>query len=397
MALRVTTEERAVIKDEFIDENQTVIKDYAKTLIEYCQSKTLASDISIVTSIFPSLERTEEIAGNILFILATTESGEKPLQSIAGQFSSMLSISDLYSDRKKAMKVAMEILIVSQPFTKFGYSAGGYPMIESLIYDEEIVTKNIHLPLERPTDQNIELGSFDWTMDKDAEGAYAFYKLNHTALRVVALDEDTEPVPAQDDYSTAAKKQREVCNKQLGRQHLAQEYKDKTIYFNWSPDYRYRMYSVGYYLNPQGNEVEKNMIEFAKGERLTFNGQQNLKKAIASAYGLDKKTDKEKLNWFITNSSMLHLRAKNAKEPFTFQSLTKAWYAHRCNEEIHTPVELDSTQSQAQVLAVLLHSTEIAKTCNVVQAYDEQSEPVQQDLYQLIANRMSEIFAEQAA
>ncbi len=393
ISLRVTSEERQVIKDEFLADNEEAISIYSKTLIEYCQSKTLKSDLSIIDSIFPSLEKIEKIAGNILFVLATTEAGSKPLQTIAGQFSPSISISDLYTDRKNAMHTAMEILMISQPFTKFSWSNNGYPMIESLIYDEEITTKNIHLPLTRPTDQNEELGSFNWKLNHDSDAAYAFHKLNHTALRVVQLDEVPEPVPKENDYSKDANKQRELCNKQLGRKFLAKEYANKPIYFNWSSDYRGRMYSVGYYINCQGNEVEKNMIELAKGETLTFQGIQQLKKSIASAYGLDKKTDEEKLAWFIKNKSVLHLRTKNAKEPYTFQSLIKAWKDHNQGKQIHAMAELDSTQSQAQVLSVLLHKKEIAITCNLVQAYNNKSEPVQNDLYQLVADRMSDILA----
>ncbi len=394
MALRVTHEERELIKDEFLEDNEEAISQYTNILIEYCQTKTKLSDLSIVNSIFPTLEKTEQIAGNILFILSTTESGSKPLQSVAGLFSSSISISDRYEDRKDAMHTAMEILTVSAPFTEFSWSKNGHPMIETKIYDEDITTKNIHLPLERPTEQHETLGSFDWELN-DGEYQDALDKLNKTAVRVVPLKEKPEIPPLENDYSKSATKQREVCNKQLGRAFLAKEYANKKIYFNWSADYRCRMYSVGYYLNPQGNEVEKNMIELYKGETLSFTGVQSLKKAIASAYGLDKKSDKQKLSWFIRNKSMLHLREKTAKEPYTFQALIRAWKKHLDGQEIYTMVELDSTQSQAQVLSVLLHSKDIAKTCNVVVTLDDKLEPVQQDLYQLIADRMSDILAEQ--
>ena len=392
MALRVTSEERMEIKDEFIDENQSVIAHYTGIIAQYCQTKNLLAETTIVSRIFPDYDKMEIIAGNILFILATTEKGAKPLQSIAGQISGMMAYSDRYSDRKDAMHTAMEILMISAPYIAFSMSKNGYPMIESMISDENIITKNIILPLDRPTEQNGTLGSFNWKLKKDID---AMQKLNHTKLRVVSLNEKPELSPAENDFSKEANKQREVVNKQLARQYLAKEYEGKKIFFNWSADYRGRMYSVGYYLNPQGNEIEKNMIELYKGEKLSLSGQQSLKKAIASAYGLDKKSDKEKLSWFAKNSSTLHLRARAAKEPYTFQSLLKAWKDHLSGSSIHTMVELDSTQSQAQILAVLLHSKQIAETCNVVLSYDDNQEPVQQDLYQLVADRMSDIMAEQ--
>lgn len=391
MALRITAEERQEIKDEFINENQSTIGHYSTILAEYCQTKTLVKDTTIISKIFPSYDKMDSIAGNILFILATMENGEKPLQSVAGQISGMLSASDNYSDRTDAMHTAMEILTISAPYAVFTYSRNGHPMIATMISDPDLISKNIHLPLERPTEQNETLGSFDWQLSNDIP---AMFKLNHIGLRVRLLQEPDEEIPNEHDFSKDAVKQRELCNKQLGRRFLSEKYNGKKIFFNWSADYRVRMYSVGYYLNPQGNEVEKNMIELYKGEKLTFKGIQRLKKSIASAYGLDKKTELQQTQWFMKNQKMLHLRVRNAKEPYTFQSLVRAWKEHLKGETVHTMIELDSTQSQAQILAVLLHSKEIAETCNVIPSYDNGT-LVQKDLYQLVADRMSDIIAEQ--
>ena len=396
MALRIIEEERQIIKEEFLFHNTSIIEDYSRKILEYAKTKTELAEVGIIENIFTDLEKIEKIAGNILFILYTMEPGEKPIQSTAGMIHGFLKTSDKIEDAANAMWVAMELLIMSEPYVKFSWSKNEFPMVSSMITNEEYRIKNIYLPLEVPTTQHKELGSFNWKLNRETKAIDAFDKLNYTALQIVLLDEEPEEVPEKNDFSKEAVKQRELCNKQLAREYLANLYKDKTVFFNWAADYRARMYSVGYYLNPQGTEVEKEMIQLAKGEKLNFKGIQRLKKSIASAYGLDKKTDLEKLEWFGKNKNMLHLRKRTAKEPFTFQALTKAWkqFAENKNVEITTMIELDATNSQAQVLAVLTHSNDVGVTCNVVPKIDDNGEFVIADLYKLVANRMSDIFAE---
>ena len=397
MGLRITEEDRKELKDEFLFHNDKAIQEYTNIILKYLTEEgEIDEKKEILKEMFPSLEKIESVAGSILFTLFTMEPGAKPLQSTAGMISGYLKTSDSLKDAGRAMWIAMEILIKSNPFAQFSYSKNGYPMISSMITDEEYRTKNIYLPLERPTVEHKELGSFNWKFNREADAIEALDKLNHTALRIKLLQEEEEETPDPSDFSEEGKKQRELKNKQLGRRYLADMYAHKKVYFNWAVDYRARMYSVGYYLNPQGTELEKNMIELWEGEKLTFKGKQRLKKSIASAYGLDKETDLKKLAWFSRNQNMLHLRQKTAKEPYTFQTLVDAWNQQEADPEaeIHTMVELDATNSQAQILAVLTHNRTVALTCNVVPSIDINGEFVVADLYQKIADRMSDIVAE---
>ena len=395
MALRITEEDRKEIKDEFLFDNEVVVAKYATAILEYWKTKELLAEKNIVDAIFKNYDRVETIAGNILFTLATMEDGLKPIQSVGGMIAGAMAVSDKKQDRINAMHTAMELLLVSEPFVSFDWSKNGHPMVKSNIVNEELQMRNIYLPLERHTEQHKELGSFNWKLS-DGNGMTKPRYLetmdmqNRIPLQIKKLDEVTEPVPANNDFSKEGIKQRELANKQVARQYLADKYVQKKVYFNWSADYRGRIYSVGYYLNCQGNEVEKNMIEFYDGEALDFHGVQQLKKSIASAYGLDKKTDAEKLQWFIKNQRTLHLRARNAKEPYTFQALYKAWKQYREDPtaKITTPVELDATNSFAQFTSVLLGKRSIAETCNAVNADGKEKIA---DLYQLVADKMSDI------
>lgn len=395
MGLQITHEERKEIKDEFAFMNDTEISIYANTILEYCKSKVKVSDKAIIEEMFPTLSKIEQVSLDILFVLSTAEPGAKPIQTVAGMIYGFISASDKLRDKTNAMHTAMEILMISEKYVKFEWSKNGFPMINNLISQEDLIMKNIYLPLERPTYQHTELGSFVWKMDNDTDAVESFDTLNHIGMKLVQLKEEPEELPHSTDFSVEGNKQRELYNKQIARAYLAKEYENKSIYFNWSPDYRGRQYSVGYYINPQGNEIEKNMIQFTKGEKLNHIGVQQLKKSIASAYGLDKSIDSEKIAWFEKNRKMLHLRQKSADEPYTFQALVNAWKEHQDGKKVHMPVELDATTSFAQIISVLMGKREIAEKCNVINKKDKTGSVVIADLYGEIANRMSDIMAEQ--
>lgn len=337
MALRVTQEDRQIIKDEFVFENQEHMQYLAILIQKYTNSKTLAEEKDLVEILDLPMERLIEISGDILFTLATTEPGGLPIQTVAGMIVNFLSPDDSIESRTKAMFCAMEILIEADRYVEVYESKNGHIMCETLISDEDIITRNIVKPLLRPTHQHKALGKFTWTL-KESD---ALFKLNHIPMIILPI-EDIQPHPATGTrYSAGFKKQDELCSKWKERQKLKKEFKDKAIFFNWAADYRIRMYPVGYYFNPQGTELEKNMLGFYYGELLNFQGLQDYKIAIASAYGLTKATDEDKLLWFIRNQNMLHIRRNTAKERHTFDALLYGWKQHLDGKRVTVPVEFD--------------------------------------------------------
>ncbi len=393
MDFRVTSEERSIIKDEFMMENDPMIIEYSILLADYGDSfSTLTDRTRIESTIGYSIDRLESIAGSILFTLATMESKEIPLQSLAGQIAGFCAKTDSISNKTAAMHTALEILMIESDYTKISYSKNGNLMVKTLISNENLIHKNIVYPLTEPTSDHKLLGVYEWSLRNEE----ALDMLNNTAMKIIPIT-DTEPTqPFKNDFSESAKKEREQYSKWQWRQAIGSAYKNMPIYFNWASDYRGRMYPVGYYYNPQGNELEKNMLGFNRGERLNYHGVLQLKKSIASAYGLDKQSDLAKLQWFHRNEKVLHLRLRSASEPHTFEALMIAWKNYLSNEKSHIPVEIDATCSQAQCMAVLLKNRTIAETCNVVNVYDNEQRVKRMDLYDLVADRMSDIIAEQS-
>jgi len=389
MAMRVSDEIRDMIKDEFIFDNQKHIEYIALLIKKYYHSKTTLEDKDIVSILDVQDDVLLDMSANILFTFATIPVGALPLQTIAGMIVSFLTGSDKIDNRAKAMHCALELLIDMEPYVEVYESQNGHLMCNSMISDEDLIMKNIAKPLLRPTDQHKTLGKFNWNLVESD----ALYKLNHIPMVIIPI-EDIEPEPATGPrYSDGYKKQAELVEKWKWRQELYKEFKDEDIYFNWAADYRGRMYPVGYYYNPQGTELEKNMLGLARGEKLDFHGQQNYKKAIASAWGLDKATDEDKLLWFIEHQDDLQSMRSTAKEQHTFDALLYGWNQFLNGEPVNVPVEFDATNSFAQFAAVLLKDEEIAKTCNVINTTDKDNTIIISDLYQLIADEMSNLMA----
>ena len=339
MTLRVTKEERAEIKDEFLFENENHIGKYTRTIIEYANSKVLLSEKNVILqTIGNDLETIETIAGNILFALATLEKGAIPLQSLAGAILPLISSKDSMTDRTMAMLTAMELLMVSKPYVEISMSRNGHLMIETMISDEALIMKNIVLPLTRPTSEHKELGTFNWKLTKDIP---ALEKLNHTAMLIMDNYDPKPSEPEGDRYSKAYLKQQEICSRWNLRQIVGPMYKDKPIYFNWAADYRARMYPVGVTYNPQGTQLEKNMLGFYNGEKLDYHGKLQLMKSISSAYGNDKLNDRLKLHWFKKNQDNLEDYIYTAKEEHTYRMLIKAWKDNLDEKEIHCTIGLD--------------------------------------------------------
>ena len=389
MALKVTDEIRQQVRDEFIFDNQEHIKYFSILLQQYRASKTTLEDLDLVQILNVDMERLEDMSANILFTFATMDTIPLPIQTVGGMILNFISPGDKIEQRSKAMFCSMEILIEATRYVEVFESQNGHLMVQSKISDDILIMKNIAKPLLRPTNQHKALGKFDWEIVESD----ALFKLNNTPMIMLPIIDIEPPKPSGKKYSKDYKKQQELVEKWKMRKKLGREFKDETIYFNWAADYRGRMYPVGYYYNPQGTELEKNMIGFADGEKLNFHGIQSYKKAIASAFGLDKATDEDKLLWFISNQDNLDSLRTKAKEIHTFDALLYGWNQHKTGQPVTVPLENDASNSFAQFASVLLGDETIASTCNVVNIEDKDETIVISDLYQLIADEMSDLLA----
>ncbi len=142
---------------------------------------------------------------------------------------------------------------------------------------------------------------------------------------------------------------------------------DDKFYFVHRYDFRGRLYAMGWNLNPQGDDFHKAMLNFSEGEYLDKQGLKWLKRAIANAFGKDKKTWKQRDNWFSLNRNpkrLLSLKDK-AEEPWYYLKLVYAYMDHLDGKKVYAPLHWDATTSMLQIYALLIRSKELGQLCNV--------------------------------
>jgi hypothetical protein len=355
--------------------NTQDITKHIQTQIEsYISSLTYTEDISRVSTIDPV-----SLAEDINFFLSTQPDTYLPIQQYISAIASFITDSNDTEKIVSSHITAGEILFHLTPLVQLEKTHMGHIRVKSNISDKEIQFKYLYpLPENEPTNKHDALGKYKWTItNKDA-----LDMLNQTAMTILDIP---EPVKDKPSYR-ASQAEKEDYTKYLIRKTFRSSFKDRKVYFNWHSDYRGRMYSGGYFFNPQGNKYEKSIITLAQKEKHTFAGEVQLKLALARAYGLDKHSDRYKLNWFNKNKN--NLKNMVFKEQHIANRLFIALDDLENQRESNIAIELDATNSQLQIASVLMKDRDTARTCNVINndndtiadAYKETSKTMKQIL-----------------
>ena len=135
-----------------------------------------------------------------------------------------------------------------------------------------------------------------------------------------------------------------------GDSQIFMKYMDTPFYFVWRYDKRGRMYSEGYNINLQSSEYRKAMISIDKSEVTTPRGMEWLKVSIANAFGMDKRTFKERIKWF--NRKRV-FDIKKADDPIIATKMLHAYEQADAGKPIKANMFLDATASGIQVMAAL--------------------------------------------
>ncbi len=142
-------------------------------------------------------------------------------------------------------------------------------------------------------------------------------------------------------------------------------------------DKRGRFYSDSYGLNYQGDEWSKASISPKYLRPVDKSAMKWLIYDIANHYGLDKKTNAEKLGWFryvrrnryailIAASRGLGDLYKSADKPLLFKKAVRAYLNAERGEAVNHFISLDATASGIQILAMMSGDTKLAKLTNLV-------------------------------
>jgi len=180
---------------------------------------------------------------------------------------------------------------------------------------------------------------------------------------------------------------------------LAKRFRNEpAIYFPWSCDFRGRMYPVPPFLNPQGNDLSKGLLTFAKPMALEDdNAASWLAIHGANAYGVDKVSFDDRIQWVYAHEKEIKEVAKDpngstfwhdASEPFQFLAWCHEWAGfleHGLAYESSLPVAMDGSNNGLQLFSLLLRDEESARNTNVLPT------DAPEDVYQIVADKVNEI------
>lgn len=188
---------------------------------------------------------------------------------------------------------------------------------------------------------------------------------------------------------------------------------DLRLYFPYQLDYRGRIYSMVTALSPQGDDIERALLEFADGKALGEDGEKWLAVHLANTGGAridnrSKLTFEERVKWVWEHNAEICALAtlinpneeltkrivrlskeayalwENAKKPWSFLAACVEWANHENRDFVsRLPVALDASASGFQHLSALLRDENLARVTNLLPPAAPTDPP--QDLYGTIA------------
>lgn len=152
------------------------------------------------------------------------------------------------------------------------------------------------------------------------------------------------------------------------------------IYFAYNLDTRGRVYSCSDDISPQGNDLQRGLLEFANGEPLTDDGRDWLLIHLANCWGVDKVSYADRIRWAVDNLPMIRRIAEdplehrewfNADEKSVWQFLAAcfAWAdyeEHGPASVCRVPVMRDGSCSGIQHYSALMRDAATAPKVNLV-------------------------------
>ena len=181
---------------------------------------------------------------------------------------------------------------------------------------------------------------------------------------------------------------------------------EEAIYFPHVLDWRGRVYPVVNHLHPQGDDLAKALIHFSKGKPLGTTGGYWLMVHLANTYGYDKASYSDRIQWVRDNESAILDSAENPLDghrfwageevdsPYCFLAACLEYKGYKEQGESfvsHLPVALDGTCSGLQHFSAMLRDEVGGEAVNLLPS----DKP--QDIYQRVADVVSEMVAEDAA
>ncbi|MCP4742923.1 MAG: hypothetical protein GY871_11970 [Actinomycetales bacterium] len=176
-------------------------------------------------------------------------------------------------------------------------------------------------------------------------------------------------------------------------------FKGKTFWHAWFCDFRGRFYSDAAYLNPQGDDLNKALLQFADPYAVTHRGLYWLKVGLANEFGFDKASFDDRVAWVderwdlwraIAADPISTVRDWEDDSPMknaTFSRLARVLDLVKATDTGFSslPVQLDGACNGVQHWAAMTRDVDVADKVNIT------PQPKPQDLYQFVADGCTQL------
>ena len=158
----------------------------------------------------------------------------------------------------------------------------------------------------------------------------------------------------------------------LGLLNTAQSNADRTIFFPHTMDFRGRAYPVPVYLQHQGDDISRGLLQFEEGVKLDDRATWWLKVHIANCFGVDSGPFSERVLWVDQHESEIDYTARypledvwwhQADKPFQFLA---AAMALSDGQVCHIPIQQDGSCNGLQHYAALGRDEVSAAAVNMI-------------------------------
>ncbi len=155
---------------------------------------------------------------------------------------------------------------------------------------------------------------------------------------------------------------------------IAQRFRDYgRIYFPHQLDFRGRAYAVPLFLNHQGSDLCRGLLEFATARHCDDNARRWLRIHLANCCGIDKVSFDDRIKWTHNhedsigrwaNSPLQNLGWLDTESPF--QTLAAAMALFDDDAAARLPVQVDGSTNAFQHYAAMLRCPDMARLANLI-------------------------------
>ena len=181
---------------------------------------------------------------------------------------------------------------------------------------------------------------------------------------------------------------------------MTRKFKDeKAFYFPHTLDFRGRMYANTAFLNPQGEDSARGLLEFSKGKPMGNYGLPWLQVHLANCYGYDKVSLEDRVEWTLHHEKDILEIGKNPLTEHWWMEADKPWqFLRACIEYAkvkelgkwdekwvsHLPITVDGSCNGLQHFSAMLRDERGGKATNLT----DSDQP--EDIYEIVRKVVKE-------